>query len=604
MKKRLLSAMLAILLILSVSTTAFAASYSDLEGHWAKEYMYDLSDRGLLGGYSDGTMKPENNITYAETLTFLSRMYSVSATEAAYVKEDLGGFVSEVVPSSYGWAYDSLSVCLAAGIVTKSELRSVSLGNEIQKEQLAVYLIRAMKLTSEAAALEKVELPFDDADKVSSSCHGSVAELVALKITQGNEANNFVPQAKVTRAVAATMISRALDYLDSKGITLTLDEYKGVARLEGVITAVSGSTLDFCCKDGLTREYTVSSTACVTVNGDAGTLSSKHVGSYASISVKNGAVVGVDVDYSSTVKWYIGAVNTKSSGTIYITRSELNKASSFTIPNSAAITRDGNAIYMSAINISSDFAMLEVTSGSVSSVRVSTAATLLNGTVSDISYGSTVVIKLLDSNGVKYVISLDIDELPEIKRGSRTLTIDALKAGSEVTVSLSKGAVSSITLEGSETTLTGKLSSYTASSEGTVWVISTSEGNKSFSVDSNVSVYYGKTLISISDIHVDDQVSVVVYGNTITEIYLLSATSSPTKAHGTVLKVDSSEKQITILTALGKMEYISTASVGYIIDASTGKSVGTSGVSVDSTITAYGSYKDAKNFVAKLIVIE
>ena len=55
---------------------------------------------------------------------------------------------------------------------------------------------------------------------------------------------------------------------------------------------------------------------------------------------------------------------------------------------------------------------------------------------------------------------------------------------------------------------------------------------------------------------------------------------------------------------LGKMEYISTASVGYIIDASTGKSVGTSGVSVDSTITAYGSYKDAKNFVAKLIVIE
>ena len=253
---------------------------------------------------------------------------------------------------------------------------------------------------------------------------------------------------------------------------------------------------------------------------------------------------------------------------------------------------------MSAINISSDFAMLEVTSGSVSSVRVSTAATLLNGTVSDISYGSTVVIKLLDSNGVKYVISLDIDELPEIKRGSRTLTIDALKAGSEVTVSLSKGAVSSITLEGSETTLTGKLSSYTASSEGTVWVISTSEGNKSFSVDSNVSVYYGKTLISISDIHVDDQVSVVVYGNTLTEI------SSPTKAHGTVLKVDSSEKQITILTALGKMEYISTASVGYIIDASTGKSVGTSGVSVDSTITAYGSYKDAKNFVAKLIVIE
>jgi len=108
----------------------------------------------------------------------------------------------------------------------------------------------------------------------------------------------------------------------------------------------------------------------------------------------------------------------------------------------------------------------------------------------------------------------------------------------------------------------------------------------------------------LSDIHPGDSVSVVVYDNTITEISLLTSSASSTRVSGTVLKVDTANSLITILTASEKLVTIKTSSVVSIIVASTGNYTNLSAVATNSKLTAYGTYSDSKTFAAKSIIIE
>jgi len=84
----------------------------------------------------------------------------------------------------------------------------------------------------------------------------------------------------------------------------------------------------------------------------------------------------------------------------------------------------------------------------------------------------------------------------------------------------------------------------------------------------------------------------------------VTAVGSSTKVTGSVLKVDASAKQITILTPANKLVYISTAAVGSYVVGSTGAAGSLSSVAVNAQITAYGSYANSRSFTAKSIVIE
>lgn len=68
--------------------------------------------------------------------------------------------------------------------------------------------------------------------------------------------------------------------------------------------------------------------------------------------------------------------------------------------------------------------------------------------------------------------------------------------------------------------------------------------------------------------------------------------------------VDAKAKQITVLSSTNKLVYISTRSVGSIVNASTGKTLTLSNVDVNSQLLAYGEYTDASNFSATSIIIE
>ncbi len=50
------------------------ADFTDIEGHWAKEYIDATSDALWINGYEDGTFRPDNFITRAESMAIFNRI--------------------------------------------------------------------------------------------------------------------------------------------------------------------------------------------------------------------------------------------------------------------------------------------------------------------------------------------------------------------------------------------------------------------------------------------------------------------------------------------------------------------------------------------------
>ena len=47
---------------------------SDISGHWAEGFIIEVAENGIITGYPDGTFKPDQAITRAETVTMINRL--------------------------------------------------------------------------------------------------------------------------------------------------------------------------------------------------------------------------------------------------------------------------------------------------------------------------------------------------------------------------------------------------------------------------------------------------------------------------------------------------------------------------------------------------
>ena len=58
----------------------YASSFSDISNSWAKDAIAIASAKGWINGYSDGTFRPNDSITRAETVVFLNNVIGVDVS--------------------------------------------------------------------------------------------------------------------------------------------------------------------------------------------------------------------------------------------------------------------------------------------------------------------------------------------------------------------------------------------------------------------------------------------------------------------------------------------------------------------------------------------
>jgi len=60
--------------------------FTDISGSWARKYINQAAEAGLVYGYKDGTFRPDQNITRAETIVMVNRILGRSASADTVVK--------------------------------------------------------------------------------------------------------------------------------------------------------------------------------------------------------------------------------------------------------------------------------------------------------------------------------------------------------------------------------------------------------------------------------------------------------------------------------------------------------------------------------------
>ena len=243
--KRWLARGLVLLLVLPMLTvSAWAVSFSDMVGHWAREDVEYLAGNGVVNGTSDTTFAPDRAMTACEAVIFCSRATGVSDADKAKIAEDWKDTIDEIMPESLSsWAGTEMAVCLETGIISEAELRVLAqndgLIKTISRQELAMYLVRAMQLEPLAKSLSSYPLSFADAASISTARQPYVYILNSYGIVEGDQSNRFLPDRSLTRAEMAVMLRRAIDFMDDRGIYAELPAYTDYDWTGGVISAVT-----------------------------------------------------------------------------------------------------------------------------------------------------------------------------------------------------------------------------------------------------------------------------------------------------------------------------------------------------------------------------
>src|SRR5690606_6928959 len=130
------------------------------------------------------------------------------------------------------WGRGYVAVGVERGILKGSDLTSFNHSAAMQRGDLAVWLVRALGLESEALAAAGQALPFADAASIPTDIRGYVYLANQRGFITGFTDNTFQPRGPVTRAQIATILARA----DRQGLG-------GFASLTttGTVTAVDAA---------------------------------------------------------------------------------------------------------------------------------------------------------------------------------------------------------------------------------------------------------------------------------------------------------------------------------------------------------------------------
>lgn len=178
--------------------------FGDLNEHWAKTPVETLVKRDAVGGYSDGTFKPDNHITRAEFVSILNKALQL----AAYTPSTPD--FSDV--SSQDWFYPAVENAVHAGII-KGYGQRFNPHQEINREELAAILINALGKNGAASAGMDSKTGFADNEDISDWARGFVLKAVEMNLIKGYPDMSFNPKGKATRAEACVTIVNLLNIL-------------------------------------------------------------------------------------------------------------------------------------------------------------------------------------------------------------------------------------------------------------------------------------------------------------------------------------------------------------------------------------------------------
>ena len=191
--KGFLTAALTLIFCIFCSSSVMAASFSDISGHWAENYIEKAVDKGFVTGYPDGTFHPNSYITRAEMAAIFSRMLKLQNASPNNFTDMPGNWYNEFVLKG-----------VYAGFLGGYPDHTFRPENNITRQETAKMMGTCLPNNATGAGISN----FSDRDQIGSWAADSVALCANKGYFVGYESQRFGPNGNLTRAEAATILVR------------------------------------------------------------------------------------------------------------------------------------------------------------------------------------------------------------------------------------------------------------------------------------------------------------------------------------------------------------------------------------------------------------
>ncbi len=168
--------------------------FSDIEGHWAEKIIYEMVNKGITEGYSDGSYKPNHPITRAEYTTLIVRAFHLNLKNGKIFKD-----------TETHWAKEAIATAQYFGIVKGYSNSIFQPDALISREQMAAMIMNTIKVEA-----QQEEIAFIDRMDISDWAKDAVVKATNAELIGGYSDGTFKPKEKASRAEAIAILSKAI----------------------------------------------------------------------------------------------------------------------------------------------------------------------------------------------------------------------------------------------------------------------------------------------------------------------------------------------------------------------------------------------------------
>ncbi|MEM1426843.1 MAG: family 10 glycosylhydrolase, partial [Cyanobacteria bacterium P01_H01_bin.130] len=178
------------------------ARLSDIQGHWAEDFITALSDRRIINGFPDGTFQPDRALTRAQFAALLLPSFNRSKVRNAITFRD--------VPSRH-WASGAIKEAYETGFISGYPNNYFRPDWNITRSQLWVALINGLGLASRDLSSDELDDLYRDAQDIPSWAIDQVAAATTHNMVVNYPSlDRLEPNRPATRGEVAAILYQAL----------------------------------------------------------------------------------------------------------------------------------------------------------------------------------------------------------------------------------------------------------------------------------------------------------------------------------------------------------------------------------------------------------
>ncbi len=615
MKKRFLSVIIALCLIFSCAALpAFAAgTFPDVlspDHDWAAKQIEEMTDLGIIKGYTDGTFKPDKAISKIEAVILFARVagYSNSAyskiADLAYEKYQY--LLQDLDIESYNSFKREISFLVYKGILKEDEiieyLENGKYQEEFPRKDAAMFISNFMD--AEIVNTFPDQLDFADNSSISYDDAGYIAYVVNNGFMNGVQSEDgsiiFDANGALSRAQVCVLLYRIMEKLDMSieaGVVNSVNPDSGVINL--TIT------------DDAVKEYAVPAGAKVLIDGNSADVSSILSNSDIVI-VRYGReiqfVETISPESSKTISGTVQSIAVKDSYTrLTLTLDGTDEVASYYAAPDYKVTTNGVTDSVNSIK-TNDYVVVKLLGTEIVSIDRVTAEATVQGTVKNINLENPITIAVItvdELTDAENVFNYKLASNVAIRRDGNSVSLREIYAGDKVVLTIKRGVVSKLVATSTKGSNSGTITAIKIATQSSLTLAFGGE-EKEYSIAMDATYMVAGESASIYDLRLGNVVKVTLSGDTITKVEQ-SSDSETTSKSGIVNEVSTSYYYVEITNNNGVVEKVFASKLGStigakIINGATGREMNFKDIKKGDQIIATGAYTNG-SFVAVTFVV-